>query len=67
MNVANADLPKDRKIVRRVGVNLGDVVVEGSDLYGDGVNIAARIEALSEPGAVFVSGRSTRKSAARSI
>ena len=39
----------------RIGVNLGDVMVEGSDLYGDGVNIAARLEALADPGSVFIS------------
>src|ERR1700758_4927290 len=43
MAEANADAPEDRRIVLRVGINLGDVMVEGSDLYGDGVNIAARI------------------------
>ena len=43
-------------IILRVGVNLGDVIVEGSDLYGDGVNIAARLEAIAEPGDVLVSG-----------
>jgi TolB-like protein/class 3 adenylate cyclase/tetratricopeptide (TPR) repeat protein len=51
---ANTDLPEDRRIVLRVGVNLGDVVVEGSDLYGDGVNIAARLEKLAEPGGVCI-------------
>jgi adenylate cyclase len=55
MDVANADLPEHRRIVLRVGINLGDVMVEGSDLYGDGVNIAARLEALAEPGSVFIS------------
>ncbi len=55
MNAANEDLPQDRQIVLRVGINLGDVMVEGSDLYGDGVNIAARLEALAEPGSVLVS------------
>ena len=40
----------------RIGVNLGDVMVEGSDLYGDGVNIAARLEAIAEPGGILVSG-----------
>ena len=49
------DLPEDRRIVLRIGINLGDVMVEGSDLYGDGVNIAARLEALAEPGSVFIS------------
>ena len=56
MTTANAGHPKERHIVLRIGVNLGDVLVEGSDLYGDGVNIAARIEAIAEPGSVFVSG-----------
>jgi TolB-like protein len=55
MDAANAGLPEDRRIVLRVGINLGDVMVEGSDLYGDGVNVAARLEALAEPGSVFVS------------
>ena len=55
MQSANATMPEERRIVLRVGVNLGDVMVEGSDLYGDGVNIAARLEALAEPGGVLVS------------
>src|SRR5262249_51443749 len=50
MQAANSGLPEDRRIVLRVGINLGDVIVEGSDLYGDGVNVAARLEALAEPG-----------------
>ena len=45
----------DSRIKLRIGINLGDVIVEGDDLYGDGVNIAARIEALADPGGVFVS------------
>jgi len=55
MKAANANLPEDRKIVLRVGVNLGDVIAQGNDLYGDGVNIAVRLEALAEPGSVVVS------------
>jgi adenylate cyclase len=55
MDDANRDVPEDRLIVLRIGVNLGDVMVEGSDLYGDGVNIAARLEAIAEPGTVYVS------------
>jgi adenylate cyclase len=51
---ANAGVPEDRRIVLRIGVNLGDVMVEGADLYGDGVNIAARLEALAEPGGILV-------------
>jgi adenylate cyclase len=55
MLAANADLEDDRQIVLRTGINLGDVIVEGSDLYGDGVNIAARLESLAEPGSIFIS------------
>jgi adenylate cyclase len=56
MAAANADLPESRRIVLRIGVNLGDVIVEGNDLYGDGVNIAARLESIAEPGGIAVSG-----------
>jgi TolB-like protein/class 3 adenylate cyclase len=56
MATANVSLSEDRHIVLRIGVNLGDVMVEGSDLYGDGVNIAARLEGLAEPGGIYVSG-----------
>jgi len=56
MAAANGEQPDDRRIVLRVGVNLGDVMVEGGDLYGDGVNIAARLESLAEPGGILVSG-----------
>ena len=56
MAVANADVAGDRRIVLRAGINLGDVMVEGSDLYGDGINIAARLESLSEPGGLCISG-----------
>ena len=55
MGTADAAVPEDRRIVLRVGINLGDVMVEGGDLYGDGVNIAARLEGLAEPGGVYVS------------
>lgn len=56
MAAANGSQPDDRHILLRIGINLGDVMVEGSDLYGDGVNIAARLEALAEPGGILVSG-----------
>jgi hypothetical protein len=56
MAAANGDQTDDRHIVLRIGVNLGDVMVEGSDLYGDGVNVAARLEALAEPGSILISG-----------
>jgi adenylate cyclase len=52
---ANRDLSDERRIVLRIGVNLGDVMVEGGDLYGDGVNIAARLETIAEPGGIVVS------------
>ena len=52
---ANADLPEARCILLRIGINLGDVIVEGNDLYGDGVNVAARLESLAEPGGICVS------------
>src|SRR5215472_13903252 len=55
MESANTDLPDDRRVRLRMGINLGDVMVEGSDLYGDGVNIAARLESLADPGSIFVS------------
>ncbi len=50
------DLPDEQRIRLRVGVNLGDIIVEGSDIYGDGVNVAARLEALAVPGGICVSG-----------
>jgi TolB-like protein/cytochrome c-type biogenesis protein CcmH/NrfG len=52
----NATVPCERKIEFRVGINLGDVIIEGDDIYGNGVNIAARLEGLAEPGGVCVSG-----------
>src|SRR5437870_4649599 len=51
----NVDLPQDRRIEFRIGVNLGDVIVEGDDIFGDGVNVAARLESIAEPGGIIVS------------
>jgi adenylate cyclase len=51
----NADLPPDRRIDFRIGINLGDVIVDGEDIFGDGVNVAARLEGLAEPGGICVS------------
>ncbi len=51
----NANLPEDARTVIRIGISLGDVIVEGDDLYGNGVNVAARMEGLAEPGAICVS------------
>jgi len=52
----NAPLPKHSRLEYRIGVNLGDVIVEPDDVYGDGVNIATRIEGIAEPGQVYISG-----------
>jgi formylglycine-generating enzyme required for sulfatase activity/class 3 adenylate cyclase len=52
----NASLPREHWILYRIGVHLGDVIVERDDIYGDGVNIAARLEGIANPGDVFVSG-----------
>ena len=51
----NAAIPPEKRIEFRVGINLGDVIVEEHDIFGDGVNVAARLEALAEPGGVLVS------------
>jgi len=55
MDAANAMLPEANHVVLRIGINLGDVIVEGSDLYGDGVNLAARLQSLAEPGGICIS------------
>jgi adenylate cyclase len=51
----NTDIPNDRRIEFRIGVNLGDVIVESGDIYGDGVNVAARLEGLADPGGLCIS------------
>ncbi len=57
LGACNAELPESRRMAFRVGINLGDVIVEDGRLYGDGVNIAARIEALAEAGGICISGK----------
>src|SRR5882672_665140 len=56
LKAENANLPPERKMVFRIGINLGDVMVEGEQIYGDGVNIAARLESLAEGGGICISG-----------
>jgi adenylate cyclase len=52
----NAGVPQDRKLEFRIGINVGDVIEDGDNIYGDGVNIAARLESLAEPGGICLSG-----------
>ena len=56
MRDRNAGVPEDRRIEFRIGINLGDIIFDDNDIYGDGVNVAARIEAIATPGGVAVSG-----------
>ena len=56
MRDRNAGVPQDRRIEFRIGVNLGDVIVEGEDIFGDGVNVAARLESIAKPGGITISG-----------
>src|SRR5437588_13084948 len=55
MAARNASVPAERRIDFRIGVNLGDIIIDDNDIFGDGVNVAARLEALAEPGGICVS------------
>ena len=55
LKTRNEDVPDERKVQFRIGVNLGDVIEDRDDIYGDGVNVAARLESLAEPGGVCIS------------
>jgi TolB-like protein len=57
MAESNAALPPDRRVEFRIGINVGDIVVEDGDIFGDGVNVAARLEGLAEPGGICISAR----------
>jgi adenylate cyclase len=63
----NASMPEAKRIEVRIGVNLGEVIVEGEDRYGEGVNVAARLQQLAEPGGVCVSGKVSREPATRAV
>src|SRR4051794_18872553 len=52
---SNAETPEERQIRLRIGINVGDIIIDGSAIFGDGVNIAARLEALCEPGGICIS------------
>ena len=56
LKVKNADLPPEQKMEFRIGINVGDVMVEGEQIYGDGVNVAARLQGLADAGGLFISG-----------
>ena len=53
----NAGMPEDQKIRLRLGINVGDIIIDGDDIFGDGVNVAARLEAMAEPGGICISSR----------
>src|SRR5262245_49622464 len=57
MVTKTVDVPEDRRIAFRIGINLGDIIVEGDDIFGDGVNVAARLQEIAAPGGICISGR----------
>ena len=61
---ANRERPDDRKLLFRIGINLGDIIIEGSDIYGDGVNLAARLQEAAEPGGIALSASAHEHAAA---
>ena len=54
MRARNQDVPEKRRIIYRIGINIGDIIIEGDDIFGDGVNIAARLEGLAEAGGICI-------------
>jgi hypothetical protein len=51
----NTAIPREKRIEFRIGINVGDIIIDGNDIFGDGVNVAARLEAIAEPGGIFIS------------
>ena len=64
LRTRNDSLPEDQRLVFRIGVNLGDVMVKGDDLLGDGINVAARLESIADPGGICMSSASMTRSPA---
>src|SRR4029077_17798113 len=56
MDEQNGSVPQDRRIELRIGIHVGDIIVDDNDIFGDGVNIAARLEGIAEPGGICISG-----------
>src|SRR3979411_3197889 len=61
MAAQNTDVPKDIRIEFRIGIHLGDIIIDDNDIFGDGVNIAARLEGIAEPGGVCISDDAQRQ------
>jgi len=61
MGVQNADVPEDTRIELRIGIHVGDIIFDDNDIFGDGVNIAARLEGIAEPGGVCMSDDAYRQ------
>ena len=57
MATRNVEMPQDKRVEFRVGINVGDIIIDGGDIFGEGVNVAARLEGLAEPGGICVSAR----------
>ena len=57
----NTDVPQDQRIAFRIGIHLGDIIIDDNDIFGDGVNIAARLEGIAEPGGVCISDDAQRQ------
>ena len=65
MDCHNAEIEAEARIEFRIGINVGDIVVDDGDIFGDGVNVAARLEGLAEPGGICISGRVQEDAAGR--